>query len=200
MAPGSPPCIWAWRGQGRCDAPAPQHFLDTGERAYGAVEAPGWVLPLGAVLAIGTSLLPMCAAHCPCPGSPPRRTLPASATPRPVLAACSLLGRRPSSSSRATRRRPRGSSERAKETSATCGSEQHAEHRLSSMRRVFSGSVGVRVAWLSARGLSHSRRSCPCLSTCVKLAEPQILSQRAVAKELRLRLVTLLKAHALGKH
>eukprot|EP00320_Phaeocystis_rex_P022298 CAMPEP_0119079936 /NCGR_PEP_ID=MMETSP1178-20130426/109817_1 /TAXON_ID=33656 /ORGANISM="unid sp, Strain CCMP2000" /LENGTH=122 /DNA_ID=CAMNT_0007062493 /DNA_START=24 /DNA_END=392 /DNA_ORIENTATION=+ len=30
-----------------------------GERAYGAVEAPGWVLPLGAVLAIGTSLLPI---------------------------------------------------------------------------------------------------------------------------------------------
>lgn len=32
---------------------------DQGERAYGSVEAPGWVLPLGAVLAIGTSLLPI---------------------------------------------------------------------------------------------------------------------------------------------
>eukprot|EP00964_Phaeocystis_antarctica_P103367 scaffold68660_cov54-Phaeocystis_antarctica.AAC.2 len=40
-------------------------------------------------------------------------------TPQPVLAACSLPGRRPSSSSRATRRRPRGCLARARETSAT---------------------------------------------------------------------------------
>jgi len=31
-----------------------------GERAYGAVDAPGWVLPVLAVAAIGTSLLPLC--------------------------------------------------------------------------------------------------------------------------------------------
>jgi len=30
-----------------------------GERAYGAVDAPGWVLPVLAVAAIGTSLLPL---------------------------------------------------------------------------------------------------------------------------------------------
>lgn len=30
-----------------------------GERTYGAVDAPGWVLPVGAVVVIGTSLLPI---------------------------------------------------------------------------------------------------------------------------------------------
>eukprot|EP00967_Tisochrysis_lutea_P019881 scaffold22619_cov29-Tisochrysis_lutea.AAC.2 len=30
-----------------------------GERAYGAVDAPGWVLPVGAIVVIGTSLLPI---------------------------------------------------------------------------------------------------------------------------------------------
>merc|ERR1712113_1050485 len=35
-------------------------ILDTsGERAYGAVDAPGWVLPVFAVLAVLTSLLPL---------------------------------------------------------------------------------------------------------------------------------------------
>lgn len=32
---------------------------ETGERIYGAVDAPPWVLPVGAFLAIGTSLLPV---------------------------------------------------------------------------------------------------------------------------------------------
>jgi hypothetical protein len=30
-----------------------------GERAYGSVDAPGWVLPVGAIVVIGTSLLPI---------------------------------------------------------------------------------------------------------------------------------------------
>mmetsp|Transcript_2232 Transcript_2232/g.3847 ORF Transcript_2232/g.3847 Transcript_2232/m.3847 type:complete len:180 (-) Transcript_2232:116-655(-) len=32
---------------------------ETGERIYGAVDAPLWVAPVGAILAIGTSLLPV---------------------------------------------------------------------------------------------------------------------------------------------
>ena len=36
-----------------------------GERAYGAVEAPLWVVPVFAILSIGTALLPMCAAPVP---------------------------------------------------------------------------------------------------------------------------------------
>ena len=31
----------------------------TGERVYGAVEAPGWILPVASIAAIGTALLPV---------------------------------------------------------------------------------------------------------------------------------------------
>ena len=31
----------------------------SGERVYGAVEAPGWILPVAAIGAIGTALLPV---------------------------------------------------------------------------------------------------------------------------------------------
>ena len=38
---------------------------EEGERVYGAVEAPLWVIPVGGLLAIGTALLPVCAAAPP---------------------------------------------------------------------------------------------------------------------------------------
>ena len=77
-----------------------------GERVYGAVDAPGWVAPVGAVvIAFFTTLLPMCAR----PLRPPAQLLHTSKlTPPPPSTVRSLRVRRPS---RACRRPRRAASE-----------------------------------------------------------------------------------------
>ena len=80
-----------------------------GERVYGAVDAPGWVAPVGAVvIAFFTTLLPMCAR----PLRPPAQLLrPAHPplTPPPPSTARWPRARRPS---RACRRPRRAASDR----------------------------------------------------------------------------------------
>ena len=75
-------------------------------RVYGAVDAPGWVAPVGAVvIAFFTTLLPMCAR----PLRPPAQLLHTSKlTPPPPSTVRSLRVRRPS---RACRRPRRAASE-----------------------------------------------------------------------------------------
>ena len=48
-----------------------------GERAYGAVDAPLWVLPVGAIAVVATALVPMCGCtlHYATPPPQPRRPL-----------------------------------------------------------------------------------------------------------------------------
>ena len=77
-----------------------------GERVYGAVDAPGWVAPVGAVvIAFFTTLLPMCARR-----SPARpRNYCSWLTPPPPSTARSPRARRPS---RACRRPRRAASDR----------------------------------------------------------------------------------------
>ena len=80
-----------------------------GERVYGAVDAPGWVAPVGAVvIAFFTTLLPMCARRPRPPAQflrPPHPPL----TPSPPSTARSPRARRPS---RACRRPRRAASDR----------------------------------------------------------------------------------------
>ena len=80
-----------------------------GERVYGAVDAPGWVAPVGAVvIAFFTTLLPMCARR-----ATPARAIIAASTPTahsfPPSTARSPRARRPS---RACRRPRRAASDR----------------------------------------------------------------------------------------
>ena len=77
-----------------------------GERVYGAVDAPGWVAPVGAVvIAFFTTLLPMCACRSV---ARPRNYCP-PLTPPPPSTARSPRARRPS---RACRRPRRAASDR----------------------------------------------------------------------------------------
>ena len=77
-----------------------------GERVYGAVDAPGWVAPVGAVvIAFFTTLLPMCARRS---AARPRNYCP-PLTPSPPSTARSPRARRPS---RACRRPRRAASDR----------------------------------------------------------------------------------------
>lgn len=126
--------------------------LDPGERAYGSVEAPGWVLPLGAVLAIGTSLLPMCAAHCPLPRL--------ASLPHPVLTpglywqlALSRGGGLPAAAER------RGGDQGA----VWSGQGKPAQHaQVSNKRRVFCSCLRGLAAWCPSlwRGRGHPTLDC----------------------------------------
>mmetsp|Transcript_47030 Transcript_47030/g.156731 ORF Transcript_47030/g.156731 Transcript_47030/m.156731 type:complete len:163 (+) Transcript_47030:54-542(+) len=66
-----------------------------GERAYGAVDAPLWVLPVGAIAVIATALVPMCGCTlhiCHAAASPAASpTTSPTATSAPALTWCSRL-------------------------------------------------------------------------------------------------------------